>query len=105
MMRIKVYQRTELEHTNPRPQFVEFDESKLHQEGLLFHVIPYAAALGVQRLLATDGPEAPIYGSVEASNIAVRRIVCTHPNIAGDVVVEFPSPHGYLSDQRPTSSE
>lgn len=97
-IRCKVYQRTELEHTNPPPQFFDIDENQF--EGQLVIIFGYAAAEGVRTLLASEGPNAPDPDPPFLSGIAMRRMVCTHPDIAGDIVIEFPSKQGYLSDQR-----
>ena len=98
MLRVKIYQQTELERTSPAPQFLELDEEQYADK--LFLLPLTAAAKGVQMLLATDGPNAPLSldADIDIASIHVLRIVCTHPDIAGEVVVEFPSPKGYLSE-------
>ena len=98
MLRVKIYQQTELEQAQPSPLYLELDEEQYQDQ--IFTLIHAAAAKGVQMLLATDGPNAPLPPDADIQNIGVRRIVCTHPDIAGDIVIEFPSPKGYLSDQR-----
>ena len=96
MVRVKIYQYTELEQTDPQPQFFDMDEEPYADRLFLLPIA--AAAEGVRMLLATDGPNAPLPLDVEVKNIGVRRIVCTHPDIAGQVVIEFPNSRGYLSD-------
>ena len=98
MLRVKIYQQTELERTRPAPQFLELDEEQYADK--LFLLPLAAAAKGVQMLLATDGPNAPLSLDADIASIEFRRIVCTHPDIAGEVVVEFPNPKGYLSNKR-----
>ena len=96
MLRIKVYQQTGLERTHTSPQYLEIDEEQYKDQ--LFLLPLAAAARGVQFLLATDGPHAPLPLDTDTQSFEFRRIVCTHPDIAGEVVIEFPSRKGYLSD-------
>ena len=95
MLRVEIYQQTDLDQTPPSPQYLEIDEEEYVDK--LFVLPVAAAAKGVQLLLATDGPNAPLPRDADAQNIRIRRIVCTHPDLAGEVVIEFPSPAGYLS--------
>ena len=51
MLRVKIYQYTELEQTNPPPQFFDMDEEQYADQ---VSVLPLAAAAeGVQMLLTT----------------------------------------------------
>ena len=99
MFRVKIHQHTTLEQTPPPPLFFEFDEEPYADQNQLFLLPITAAAKGVQLLLATDGPDAPLSLEADATNIQIRQIVCTHPDIAGIVVIEMPHHEGYLSDQ------
>ncbi|MCY4417921.1 MAG: hypothetical protein OXE87_16670 [Chloroflexi bacterium] len=90
MLRVKIYQQTGLEQNRPAPQYLELDEEQYADQLFLLPVA--AAAKGVQLLLATDGPNAPLPLDADTQNIRIRRIVCTHPDLAGEVVIEFPSP-------------
>ena len=99
MLRVKIYQQTELERTSPAPLFLELDEEEYADAGKLLLLPLAAAAKGAQMLLATYGPNAPLPLDADIASIHVRRIVCTHPDIAGEIVVELPSRKGYLSDK------
>ena len=96
MLRLKVYQRTSLEAVPPPARYFEMNEEDF--TGNLFLVPGAAAARGVQFLLATEGPDAPLPPDVDVEGIRIRQIVCTQPDIAGEVVIEFPHLGGYLSD-------
>ena len=96
MLRLKIFQRTELEQTPPSPQYLEIDEERYKDQLFLLPIA--TAAKGVQLLLATHGPNAPLPLDTDIQKFSFRRIVCTHPEIAGEVVIDFPNPNGYLSN-------